>query len=168
MFEIHLVSMSTGLIPVVNDPVHLSVKWTLPYQRIHRHPGGRMTDIVSLMIVDDSSRARLALTAILELQAGVRIIAQASNGLEAVDMIRSCVPDVVLMDMKMPVMDGLEATRIIKRNWPGVKVIILSMYSDYQSEAISSGADKFLVKGCSVEEIMSAITGGLGLLTSMG
>jgi len=127
-----------------------------------------MTDVVSLMIVDDSSRARLALTAFLELQAGVRIIAQASNGLEAVDMIRSCVPDVVLMDMKMPVMDGLEATRIIKRNWPGVKVIILSMYSDYQSEAISSGADKFLVKGCSVEEIMSAITGGLGLLTSMG
>ena len=118
-----------------------------------------MTDIVSLMIVDDSSRARLALTAFLELQAGVRIIAQASNGLEAVEMIQGCVPDVVLMDMKMPVMDGLEATRIIKRNWPGVKVIILSMYSDYLSEAILSGADKFLVKGCSVEEIMSAITG---------
>ena len=127
-----------------------------------------MTDVINLMIVDDSTRARLALTAILSLQAGVRIIAQASHGLEAVDLIRSCVPDVVLMDMKMPVMDGLEATRIIKSNWPGVKVIILSMYLDYQSEAISSGADKFLVKGCSVEEIMSAITGRSGSFSGMG
>jgi YesN/AraC family two-component response regulator len=126
-----------------------------------------MTDIVNLMIVDDSSRARLALRAFLSLQAGVRIIAQASNGLEAVDMIRRVVPDVVLMDMKMPVMDGLEATRIIKRNWPGVKVIILSMYSDYLGEAILSGADKFLVKGCSVEEIMSAITARSGSLSHM-
>jgi YesN/AraC family two-component response regulator len=167
MFEIHLDPMSSGLTPVVNDPVHLSVKWTLPYQRIHRHPGGRMTDVINLMIVDDSSRARLALTAFLSLQVGVRIIAQASNGLEAVDLIQSCVPDVVLMDMKMPVMDGLEATRIIKNNWPGVKVIILSMYSDYLSEAILSGADKFLVKGCSVEEIMSAITGRSGSLSLM-
>jgi YesN/AraC family two-component response regulator len=75
-------------------------------------------------------------------------------------MIQNQVPDVVLMDMKMPVMDGLEATRIIKSRWPDIKVIILSMYSDYLSEARSSGADKFLVKGCSIDEMMSAITGG--------
>ena len=118
-----------------------------------------MTDVIKLMIVDDSSRARMALTAFLSLQVGVNITALAANGREALEMFQDRVPDVVLMDMKMPVMDGLEATRIIKNRWPEVRVIILSMYSDYVSEALSSGADQFLVKGCSMQEMMSAITG---------
>lgn len=118
-----------------------------------------MTDTINLMIVDDSSRARSALEALLSLQRGLKIIARASNGLEAVNMIEEYMPDVVLMDVKMPVMDGLESTRIIKSRLPGVRVVILSMYSDYVSEALASGADNFLLKGCSIEEMMSAITG---------
>ena len=118
-----------------------------------------MADIINLMIVDDSSRARLALEALLSLRRGLKIIAQASNGLEAVNMIEQHMPDVVLMDMKMPVMDGLEAARIIKHRWSGIKVVILSMYSEYITEGFSNGADEFLVKGCPVDEILSAITG---------
>jgi YesN/AraC family two-component response regulator len=118
-----------------------------------------MTDTINLMIVDDSPRARLALAAFLSLQAGINIVANASNGLEAVTIMQDRVPHVVLMDMKMPVMDGVEATRIIKRRWPGVRIVILSMYSDYITEALASGADDFLLKGCSMEELMFAITG---------
>ena len=56
-------------------------------------------------------------------------------------------PDLVLMDVRMPVMDGIEATRQIKESWPQVKVIVLSMYAEHREEALEAGADCFLVKG---------------------
>ena len=87
----------------------------------------------------------------------MRITAEASNGLEAISKIKSSSPDIVLMDMQMPVMDGLEATKIIKKRWPWVKVIALTMYQNYRSKALSAGADAFLVKGCSVSEIISTV-----------
>jgi len=116
-----------------------------------------MNDSTNIMVVEDNSRARRALTAYISLQVGIRVTAEASNGLEAINLIRGNAPDIVLMDMQMPVMDGLEATRIIKKNWPQIKIVILTMYPNYQSEALSAGADAFLVKGCSVDEIISTI-----------
>lgn len=112
---------------------------------------------VKVMVVEDNSRARSALAAYLSLQAGLWITAEASNGLEAIGRIKSCPPDIVLMDMQMPVMDGAEATRIIKTNWPQIKIIVLTMYACYQSEALSAGADAFLVKGCAVSDMISTI-----------
>jgi DNA-binding NarL/FixJ family response regulator len=112
---------------------------------------------VKVMVVEDNSRARSALAAYLSLQAGLRITAEASNGLEAIGKIKSCPPDIVLMDMQMPVMDGVEATRIIKKNWPQIKIVILTMYTEYRSKAFSAGADAFLVKGSSVNEMISTI-----------
>jgi DNA-binding NarL/FixJ family response regulator len=88
---------------------------------------------------------------------GIKVSAEASNGLEAINLIKGCAPDIVVMDVQMPVMDGLEATRVIKKNWPQIKIVVLTMYPNYQSEAISAGADAFLVKGCSVNEIISTI-----------
>ena len=111
-----------------------------------------------VMVVEDSTRARRAMVAYLSLQLGVIITAEASNGLEAINKIKNSLPDIVIMDMQMPVMDGLEATRIIKKRWPNIKVIALTMYQNYQSEALSAGADAFLVKGCSVEELVSTVT----------
>lgn len=111
-----------------------------------------------VMVVEDSTRARRAMVAYLSLQLGVIITAEASNGLEAINKIKNSPPDIVIMDMQMPVMDGLEATRIIKKRWPNIKVIALTMYQNYQSEALSAGADAFLVKGCSVEELISTVT----------
>jgi len=116
-----------------------------------------MDQPTKIMVVEDNSRARSALAAYMSLQRGIRITAEASNGLEAISKIKSCPPDIVLMDMQMPVMDGVEATKIIKKHWPSVKVIALTMYSNYKSEALSAGADAFLVKGCSVAELISTV-----------
>ena len=112
---------------------------------------------MNIMVVEDNSRTRHALTACISLHAGIRITAEASNGLEAISKIKSRRPDIVIMDMQMPVMDGLEATKIIKKRWPWVKVIALTIYRNYQSEALLAGADAFLVKGGSVAELISTV-----------
>jgi DNA-binding NarL/FixJ family response regulator len=116
-----------------------------------------MVTPTKIMVVEDCSRARCALTAFMSLQTGIQITAETSNGLEVISKIDSSPPDVVLMDIQMPVMDGLEATKIIKKRWPCVKVIVLTMYQHYQSKALSAGADAFLVKGCSMAELISTI-----------
>ena len=116
-----------------------------------------MNNPTNIMVVEDNSRARSALAACISLQVGIRITSEASNGLEAISKIKSCPPDIVLMDMQMPVMDGLEATKIIKKRWPWVKVIALTMYQSYRSKALSAGVDAFLVKGCSVSELISTV-----------
>ena len=74
-------------------------------------------------------------------------------------MVGECRPDVVLIDARMPVMDGLEATRLIKDKWPEVKVIVLTMYPMYRAKALAVGADDFLVKGCPPEDLLEAILG---------
>jgi DNA-binding NarL/FixJ family response regulator len=66
-------------------------------------------------------------------------------------------PDVVLMDARMPVMDGLEATRVIKDKWPEVKIIVLTMYPAYRAQALAAGADACLIKGCPPEDLLKAI-----------
>jgi len=112
---------------------------------------------MNIIVVEDNSRARHALSACISLHAGIQITAEASNGLEAISKIKSRPPDIVIMDIQMPVMDGLEATKIIKKRWPRVKVIVLTMYQNYQSKALSAGVDAFLVKSCSVAELVSTI-----------
>jgi DNA-binding NarL/FixJ family response regulator len=116
-----------------------------------------LNDITNMMLVEDNLRARQALTAFMSLQTGIKVSAEASNGLEAINLIQGHAPDIVVMDAQMPVMDGLEATKIIKKNWPQIKIVVLTMYPNYQPEAMSAGADAFLVKGCSVDEIISTI-----------
>ena len=116
-----------------------------------------MKNTIDLLIVDDNSHARQALTAYLSQQAGVRVAAQASSGLEALTAIERKHPDIVLMDLQMPLMDGLEATRLIKKAWPEIKVIVLTLHPTFEEDARLAGADRFLVKGCSVNEMMEAI-----------
>lgn len=116
-----------------------------------------MSDTTNIMVVEDNSRARQALVAYMSQQAGIKITAEASNGLEAIKLIKRDPPDIILMDLVMPVMDGLEATRTIKKNWPQIKIVAVTMYLNYESEALSAGADAFLVKGCSVDEMIATI-----------
>ena len=116
-----------------------------------------MKKTMNIMVVEDNSRARRALTAYMSQQVGIQVTAEASNGLEAINILKGRAPDIVLMDVQMPVMDGLEATRIIKKNWPQIKIVILTMYPNYRPEVLSAGADAFLVKGGSVNEMMSTI-----------
>jgi CheY-like chemotaxis protein len=91
----------------------------------------------------------------MSLQAGIKVSAEASNGLEAINLIKGYAPDIVVMDVQMPVMDGLEATKIIKRNWPQIKVVVLTMYPNYQPEAMSAGAD------ASANQIINSYEGNL-------
>ncbi len=116
-----------------------------------------MKQHIRVLIADDRLSSRNGLRALLATQLEIEIVGEAADGREAVHLVEQCQPDVVLMDLRMPVIDGLEATRMIKGRWPQVKVIALTMYSSHQSEALAAGADVFLVKGCSAEDLLEAI-----------
>lgn len=116
-----------------------------------------MEKTLRIMIVDDNPRARGALAALISTLNWLNVICEASNGKDAIEKIGQHSPDMILMDVQMPVMDGLKATQIIKKNWPQIKVIILTLYSNYDPQARQAGADAFLVKGCSMEDMTSTI-----------
>jgi DNA-binding NarL/FixJ family response regulator len=92
--------------------------------------------------------------------AGLEVVGEAADGQQAIDMVEHHQPDAVLMDVQMPVMDGLAATRVIKARWPEVRVVILTLYSGYWVDAKAAGADAFLIKGCSMDQLLVAIRGG--------
>lgn len=110
-----------------------------------------------ILIADDQRPTRQGLKALLALCPEVEVVGEAADGQESVALVAKHHPDVVLMDMRMPVMDGLEATRRIKSQWPEIKVIGLSMYPMYRIQAHAAGADAFLLKGCTAEELQAAI-----------
>jgi DNA-binding NarL/FixJ family response regulator len=113
---------------------------------------------IRVLIVDDRSSARRGLRALLASWPAVEVVSEATNGAEAVQMVETYGPHVVLMDVSMPVLDGLEATRLIKSSWPEVKVVILTMHESHQADAMAAGADCFLVKGCPTEDLLTAIS----------
>ena len=93
----------------------------------------------------------------MAIQPGIEVVGEAADGKEAVCLVEKHQPDGVILDVRMPGMDGLEAARRIKDRWPEIKVIVLSMYAAYREEALATGADAFLVKGCPVDELINAI-----------
>jgi DNA-binding NarL/FixJ family response regulator len=119
-----------------------------------------MMQHIRVLIADDRLSSRNGLKALLATQPGIEIVSEAADGQEAIQFVEQCQPDVVLMDVRMPMIDGLAATRMIKARWPEVKVIVLTMYSSHQAEARVAGADAFLVKGCAVEDLLEAILKG--------
>ena len=116
-----------------------------------------MTRHLRVLIADDRSRSRDGLRALLITSPAVEVVAEATNGREAVNLTQEHRPDVVLMDALMPIMDGLEAARIIKREWPDTKVVMLTMYASYEIEALAAGVDGFLIKGFEAEELLRTI-----------
>jgi DNA-binding NarL/FixJ family response regulator len=119
-----------------------------------------------VVIADDEPRARQALKALLNTVTlglsgnnGLRVdvIGEAANGQEAVQLAAAHQPDVVLMDLHMPVMDGMQATRAIKSQQPGIRVVMLTIYGDQRQRALAAGVDVFLLKGCAVNELLAAV-----------
>ena len=116
-----------------------------------------MNERVRVLITDDQQPTRQGLMALLSFTPQIEIIGVAVNGEEAVLMTGKYHPDVVLMDMKMPVMDGLQAAKLIKKRWPEIKIIALTIYPYYRTEAVKAGIDAFLQKGCAAEVLQSTI-----------
>ncbi len=112
---------------------------------------------IRVLIADDHPRSRRGLRALLATTSIVKVVGEAVDGQEAIRLVETYQPDVVLMDAYMPVMDGLEASRQIKDRWPQVKIIMLTMYNGRRTEATAAGVDVFLAKGCPVENLWSTL-----------
>jgi DNA-binding NarL/FixJ family response regulator len=114
---------------------------------------------ISVLIADDQRVVREGLTMLVGLIDGVEIVGTASDGIEAVELARSARPDVVLMDLRMPRLEGAEATREIRATLPATQVLVLTTYADDASlfPALQAGAHGYLTKDASAEEIEQAI-----------
>jgi DNA-binding NarL/FixJ family response regulator len=116
-----------------------------------------MEQRVRILIADDRSTTRQGLRALLSLLPQVEVIAEAADGRESVDLVAEYRPDVVLMDMHMPVIDGVEATRRIKEQWPMVRIIALTIHAKYRAEALAAGVDIFLLKEGDPDALLGAV-----------
>jgi DNA-binding NarL/FixJ family response regulator len=112
-----------------------------------------------ILIVDDHELARAGLKYVLERQADVEVIGEAASGEAALDLAVRARPDLVLMDVRMPGIDGLETTRRLKRRCPTASVIIMTLYEnpEYLSEALKAGAAGYLIKDASHHEVLSTV-----------
>jgi DNA-binding NarL/FixJ family response regulator len=128
-----------------------------------------MVKNIRVLIADDQPRARQSLRALLSTLPHTLEIREAVNGSEAIDAMEAFKADLVILDIRMPVMDGLEATRFIKEHWPETKIIIYSMYPEYSRLALTSGAERFIDKSDPPEKLLAEITGMMsGENSSMG
>lgn len=128
-----------------------------PLQEPTGYAGRDLSRRVRVLITDDQRPTRQGLRALLDLYPCIEVVGEASDGRGAVHLVAERQPDVVLMDIKMPTMDGLEATRLIKCQWPWVRIVALTMYSRYRARAFAVGADAFLLKGCTPRALQNAI-----------
>jgi len=114
---------------------------------------------IRVLVVDDHTIVREGICALLGLAGDMEVVGEAANGREALDMVTKFMPDVVLMDIAMPIMGGLEATRRICKEFPGIKVLALTQYDDreYVFPAIEAGARGFVSKRAASSELVSGI-----------
>jgi DNA-binding NarL/FixJ family response regulator len=131
--------------------------------------------VTRVLIVDDQPRARHSLNALLSAMrwndsargtwddGGIETVGEASDGHDAIDQVELLHPDVVLMDLQMPTLDGVVAIRTIKSRWPEVRIVVLTMYATDRTVALDAGADLFLLKGCSTADLLAALVPKDGL-----
>jgi DNA-binding NarL/FixJ family response regulator len=114
---------------------------------------------ITILLADDQTIIRDGLRALLETNADIRVVAEAKNGMEAYEQTKIHQPQVVLMDIRMPQMGGVEATRLIKRDFPETAVLVLTTYDDDESilGAIANGASGYLLKDISGAKLAEAI-----------
>ena len=112
---------------------------------------------IRVLIVDDHQVVREGLQHMLKLEEDIQVVGEATNMEEALTQAELLSPDIVLMDIKMPEKDGIEATRRLKERQPACKVIMLTLYEEYLTQAIEAGAEGYLLKDVKREELVSAI-----------
>ena len=115
--------------------------------------------MVKIMIADDQQLIRESLKIILNSDPSFEVVKVVGSGQEVVDALETESIDIILMDVRMPSMSGVECTRLVKKKYPNIKVIILTTFDDdeYIYDALKYGASGYLLKGCSLEELSSAI-----------
>lgn len=114
---------------------------------------------VRIVVVDDQQLLREGIVALLRANARLEVVGRGKNGQEAVDLTAALHPDVVLLDIRMPVMDGIQAIREIKARWPDVRIAILTsfVYDGYVVEGLMAGADGYLLKDASPAALVSGV-----------
>jgi DNA-binding NarL/FixJ family response regulator len=114
---------------------------------------------IVLLLVDDHAVVRQGLRALLEAEGDIVVVGEAENGREAVVLTKKTLPDVIVMDLAMPAMNGLEATRQIVRNVPSAKVLVLTSYGDddYVAQLMAAGATGYLLKQTAAADLLKAI-----------
>ena len=115
--------------------------------------------MIKVLLVDDHDLVRLGVKRLLQDVKGIQVIGEASTGEEAIKLTKELAPDVVIMDLQMPGIGGLEATRKMLRYNPMVRVLALTVFDDepYPSRLLQAGAAGYITKGCSAEEMVKAI-----------
>ena len=115
--------------------------------------------MIKILLVEDQAMVRQGLKMMIETDEGLRVTGEASNGKVAVALCESHSFDIIVMDIRMPEMDGLEATRIIRSRWPSSKVLILTTFNDdeYALEALKSGASGYMLKDAEPSALIRAI-----------
>jgi two-component system response regulator NreC len=118
-----------------------------------------MTETLTILVADDHTMVRAGLKQLLQNIKGVKIVGEAGTGLETIEKVRELTPKIVILDIYMPQMRGLEAIKDIKRASPDTKIIILSMFNknQYVRESFKHGASAYLIKEAAAEELITAI-----------
>jgi DNA-binding NarL/FixJ family response regulator len=149
--------------------------------------GGRNLVCIRVLIADDQLRSRRSLAALLtamrwstlsdserlaydsaeRVSFPVEIVGEAGDGQQTVDQVQALLPDAIVMDLQMHAasldaagLDGLATIRMIKKDWPAIKIVVLTMFATDRTSALAAGADTFLLKGCPTSELVDAVTPG--------
>jgi DNA-binding NarL/FixJ family response regulator len=127
----------------------------MPYS----HTGNRQSATARVIIVDDHELARSGLRSMLEGERGLEMVGEGTNGREAVELCRALRPDLALLDIRMPELDGLAATRLIKQECPATSVLIITTHEspDYLLAALKAGAAGYLLKDVTRQELLTTI-----------
>nr|WP_008062955.1 MULTISPECIES: response regulator transcription factor [unclassified Pseudomonas]EJN22285.1 response regulator containing a CheY-like receiver domain and an HTH DNA-binding domain [Pseudomonas sp. GM78]NYU07506.1 response regulator transcription factor [Pseudomonas sp. SbOxS1]WCM49218.1 response regulator transcription factor [Pseudomonas sp. WJP1] len=114
---------------------------------------------IRVALVDDHALVRDGIKALLSVMAPLEVVGEAESGAQAIEMVGRCQPDLLLVDISLPDMNGLELTRVLRSQYPALKVLVLSMYDNYEyvSESLRSGASGYVLKNAPSREIIAAI-----------
>jgi CheY-like chemotaxis protein len=119
--------------------------------------GESMSQPIRVLIVDDNARTRDGLRALLATRSDIEVVGEATNGRDAMRLIAELHPAIVVMDLEMPLMNSIDATRLIKQRWPSVNLIVVTSSAAKRSAALAAGADDFIIKGDAPSRLLAAL-----------